>query len=292
MNLNRTTKSDDARELPPTRLAPLCGRGGLNHNLALNRNPLADAATAVEMRIKNKITIKNQAFTLIELLLAMTIFGIVLMAINTVFYSGLRLERATTRSLDERVTLNQALALLRRDLQGAVPPNSNGVFICDFRSGANLGGSLGSSMGATKGSSIEFCTTTGVIKDDAPWGDLQRVRYQLVEPADRSARGQDLVRVITRNLLPITTEESDTQWLMGNVESLEFLTYDGSSWRDSWDSTMGDTGLPTAVRARVLLANTNLANNAAFTREPLELLVPLMTQARTNTTATSTGGDQ
>jgi type II secretion system protein J len=231
-------------------------------------------------------------FTLIELLLAVAIFAIVLMAINTVFYSGLRLERSTTRALDERVGLNQALAILRRDLQGAVPPNSNGVFICDFRSGATLSGSLGGTMGAGKGSAIEFCTTTGVIKDEVPWGDLQRVRYELVQTADRTTRGMDLVRTITRNLLPTTTEESDTQWLMGNVESLEFLTCDGSSWRNSWDTTMGDTGLPTAVRTRVLLANTNLANNNSFTREPLELLVPLVVQARTNTTATSTGGGQ
>ena len=239
----------------------------------------------------------SRGFTLIELLLGVAIFAIVLMAINTVFYSGLRLERSTTRALDERTTLNQALAMLRRDLQGAAPPNSNGVFLCDFRSGASLGGSLGGSMGAAKGSSLEFCTTTGVIKDAdsmgnlLPWGDLQRVRYELVQPADRLTRGLDLVRVVTRNLLPTTTEEVDTQWLMSHVESLEFLTYDGSSWRESWDTTMGDVGLPLAVRARVMLANTNSPSGSyAFNREPLELLVPLMVQARTNT-ATS-GGEQ
>jgi len=253
MRINRIMKSDDAREIVPQRSALSCG------------------------------------FTLIELLLGVAIFAIVLMAINTVFYSGLRLERATTRSLDERVALNQTIAILRRDLQGAVQPNSNGVFICDFVSGA----ARGSTMGATKNSSIEFCTTTGVIKDELPWGDLQRVRYQLVEPADRTTRGMDLVRVVTRNLLPTATEESDTQWMMGNVESLEFLTYDGSSWRDSWDTTTGDTGLPAAVRARFLLANTNQANNVSFAREPLELLVPLVTQARTNSLAsTTTGGAQ
>jgi type II secretion system protein J len=236
---------------------------------------------------------RRHGFTLIEILLAVTIFAIVLLSINTVFYSALRLERATTRSLDSRVTLNQALALLRRDLQGAVSPNTNGIFLCDFISGA----AAGSSMGSTKNSSLEFCTTTGVIKDDAPWGDLQRVRYELVQPANRTLRGLDLVRVVTRNLLPTTTEETATQWLMGNVESLEFLSYDGSTWRDSWDTTMGDTGLPLAVRARLQLANTNQAGNVSFTQlEPLELLVPLMVQARTNTaTATSdaqTGGPQ
>lgn len=232
-----------------------------------------------------------RAFTLIEILLAVVIFGIVLMAMNTVFYTGLRLERSTTRALDERTTLNQALAILRRDLQGAVPPNTNGVFLCDFRSGASLSSSLGSSLGAARGGAIEFCTTTGVVKDELPWGDLQRVRYQLVEPADRTTRGLDLVRVVTRNLLPTTTEEVDTQWLTGHVESLEFLTYDGSSWRDSWDTTLGDIGLPLAVRARVMLANTNSPSGSyTVTREPLELLVPLTIQSRTNSAAT--GGEQ
>jgi type II secretion system protein J len=226
-------------------------------------------------------------FTLIELLLGVAIFGIVLMAINTVFYTGLRLERSTTRSLDERTALNHALALLRRDLLGAVPVISNSVFTCDFVSGA--GGA--SAMGISRGSSLEFCTTTGVIKDDVPWGDLQRVRYELVEPADRTTRGRDLVRVVTRNLLSTTTTELDRQWLMSNVESLEFLAYDGSSWRDSWDTTLGDTGLPTAVRARFLLANTNTVNGVASSREPVELLVPLVTQARTSVSET-TGGDQ
>ena len=255
MNVNQTTKFVGARKTIPQRSALSCG------------------------------------FTLIELLLGVAIFAIVLMAINTVFYSGLRLERSTTRALDERTALNQTVAILRRDLLGAVPPNTNGVFITDFKSGATVGGGLGSSMGASKGSSIEFCTTTGAIKDDAPWGDMQRVRYELVQPADRAVRGMDLVRVVTRNLLPTTTEEVDTQWLMGNVESLEFLAYDGSSWRESWDTTMGDTGLPTAVRARFLLANTNAINNVAFNREPLELLVPLVTQARTSASTTA-GGDQ
>lgn len=251
MKLNRTNKLAGARNTIPRRAALSCG------------------------------------FTLIELLLGVAIFAIVLMAINTVFYSGLRLERSTTRALDERVALNQAMSILRRDLQGAVQPNSNGVFNCDFVSGAGHG----SAMGASKGSSIEFTTTTGVIKDDAPWGDLQRVRYELVESADRTTRGMDLVRVVTRNLLPTMTEEFETQWLMGNVERMELLTCDGSSWRDSWDTTMGDTGLPTAVRARFLLANTNSVNNASPTREPLELLVPLVTQSR-NSSSTTSGGSQ
>ena len=225
------------------------------------------------------------AFTLIEMLLSVAIFSIVLLAINAVFYSALHLERTTNRALDERVPLNQALAIMRRDLQGAVQPNSNGVFFCDFKSGAARSG-LGASGAA---STLEFCTTTGVINDDVPWGDTQRVSYQLVEPADRTTiKGRDLVRVITRNLLPTTAEEADEQWLMGNVESLEFLNYSGTDWRDSWDTTMGDTGLPQAVRVRIQLALNNPGSYSK--REPLELLVPLTTQARTNQATTGGAG--
>ncbi len=247
---------------------------------------LLDVSSSGGEEIKITSKRKTQAFTLIEMLLAVAICSIVLLAINAVFYSALHLERATNRALDERLPLNQAFAILRRDLQGAVQPNSNSVFICDFKDGAARGG-LGSSGAA---STLEFCTTTGVINDDVPWGDTQRVSYQLVEPADRTAnKGKDLVRVITRNLLPTLTSETDEQWLMGKIESLEFLNYSGTDWRDSWDTTMGDTGLPQAVRVRIQIAAEEAGNFQR--REPLELLVPLTTQARTNQPATGgTGG--
>ena len=95
--------------------------------------------------------------------------------------------------------------------------------------------------------------------------------------------------MITRNLLPTMTAETDEHWLMGNVESLEFLNYSGTDWRDSWDTTMGDTGLPQAVRVRIQIAADD--SGKFLKREPLELLVPLTTQARTNRTTTGgTGG--
>jgi len=270
MKQNRTAKREPQASNPDAR-----------------RGLATGAAGGGERKIKSEIKRRRtEGFTLIELLLAVAIFAIVLLAINAVFYSALHLERTTSRALDERLPLNQALSVLRRDLQGAVPPNSNGVFICDFKSGAGRGG-LGE---AGTGSSLEFCTTTGGISDDAPWGELQRVSYQLIEATNpATATGKDLVRVVTRNLLPITTEETDEQWLLGNVESLEFLSYSGTDWRDSWDTTLGDPGLPQAVRVRILLAAAH--PNAALRREPLELLVPLTTQARTNLATTGgTGG--
>lgn len=237
-----------------------------------------------EIKIRTKIKIKNQGFTLIEVLLAVGIFAIVLFAINTVFFSALRLERSTSHAVDARLPLNQAFAILRRDLQGAVQPMTNSYLLPrNFTTGGRSGG-----LGSSQSGSLEFYTTTGIINDDVPWGDLQKVRYELVAATDRAnAKGQDLVRVITRNILATTTVEEDEQLLVSDVESVEFLCYNGTDWRNAWDTSGGDVGLPLAVRVRVQLASEN--QEVKLSREPLELLVPITTVALTNQLA---GGSQ
>jgi type II secretion system protein J len=225
-----------------------------------------------------------RAFTLIEVLLAVGIFAIVLFAINTVFFSALKLERATSRVVDARLPLNQAFAILQRDLQGAVPPMTNSYLLPrNFTTGGGRSGGLGSSQAG----SLEFYTTTGTLSDESPWSDLQKVRYELVPAADRAtAKGQDLVRVITRNILATTTEEESEQFLVGDVESVEFQCYNGTDWRNTWDTSASDVGLPQAVRVRIQLAAEN--PTAKLSREPLELLVPITTVLLTNSLAGGT----
>jgi hypothetical protein len=143
-------------------------------------------------------------------------------------------------------------------------------------------------MSSGQAGSLEFYTSTGSISDDAPWGDVQKVSYELVAssyPANN--RGQDLVRVVKRNILATTTADEEEQFLVGNVESLEFQCYDGSGWRSTWNSSSANTGLPLAVRVRLQLAPEN--PGAKISREPLELLVPIATQTLTNSLA---GGAQ
>jgi hypothetical protein len=221
-------------------------------------------------------------------MLAVAIFAIVLVAMNTVFYSGLRLQRTMTRSLDQAAPVQQALTQIRRDLQGVLPPGGSNTLAGDFRCGT-----ISSGMGKGQTTGIEFYSTTGILRDDAPWGNVQRISYQLRAALNRTARGKDLYRCVTRNLLPTMAEDADEQWLMGDVESLDFLCYTGTDWRDSWDTSLSDTNLPTAVQVRLLLASdTGLSSR---TRQPTQLIVPLMAQSSansTNTTDTSTGGGQ
>jgi hypothetical protein len=142
-----------------------------------------------------------------------------------------------------------------------------------------MGARMGLS-GEAGSAGLDFCTTTAVISDKAPWGDIQEVFYELKAPADRDQAGMDLVRCINRNLLAITTQTPEIQWLMGKVQSLQFDCYDGTQWRNTWDTSAGDTNLPVAVRIRIQLVAK--PSEGTVNPTPLEMLVQIISQTRTN----------
>jgi type II secretion system protein J len=219
-------------------------------------------------------------FTLLEMLLALAVSAIVLAAIGGVLFSAIRLRERTIALLDESVPLYRAITFLRRDLQGALPPG--GMMAGDFKVGA-----LNSANGASVG--IQFTTTTGVLRDDLPWGDVQEVTYELRDPVIRTnGAGKDLIRTISRNLLSTSTLDYNEQWLLGNVESLQFTCFDGGNWRELWDTSLTETNLPNAIRVQIQLVADETVD--IRNRQPIELLVPLTIQSRTNQTQQTTGG--
>jgi len=94
------------------------------------------------------------------------------------------------------------------------------------------------------------------------------------------------MRAVTRNLLAPVEEPPEDQFLLGGVEEVVFQFYDGTQWRDAWDSTVEPTGLPLAIKVQLYLTR-DVTNRTV--REPVELVVPVVVQTGTNATAT-TGG--
>ena len=222
----------------------------------------------------------KKAFTLIEVLLAVAIFAMVLAAINGVFYGAMRLRSKTARLFEESLPMQQTLAIIKRDLQGLVAPG--GALSGVLQTGT-------STTGMEQQSALEIYTATGVADEVAPWANVQKVSYNLRAAVDRTAAGKDLVRMVTRNLLATTQEEAEEQWLMGDVERVEFLFYDGAEWRNSWDSTTETTVLPRAIKVQIAFA---VNRDEPRTRTPVQLVVPIVVQGRTNGTAQATGGQQ
>ena len=227
-------------------------------------------------------TNNRHAFTLIEMILAIGVAAIVLIAVNAVLFTALRLHQATVDMVDAASPIDQTVTFLRRDLQCVMTP-TNGttkVLSGDFRVG-NV-----TSLGVAQPVAIEMFTATGALSDSAPWADIQRVTYELKPPTDRSATGQDLVRSVVRNLLSVTTPEVDDQVMLSGVASIKFSCYDGAQWQDTWDTTGAtsvNTNLPLAVRVDIQMSGNNNA-------QPVEILVPIDTQSRTNMVLTATTG--
>jgi hypothetical protein len=144
-----------------------------------------------------------------------------------------------------------------------------------------------SSAGVAEPVAIEMFTATGALSDSAPWGEIQRVTYELKDSTDRSAAGKDLYRSVARNLLTITTPEVDDQLMLSGVASIKFSCFDGTQWQDTWDTTSPtavDTNLPVAVRVDIQMSGNNNAG-------PIEMVVPIDAQVRTNMVLTATTGN-
>jgi type II secretion system protein J len=198
----------------------------------------------------------TQAFTLMEVILAMGVCAIVMIAVSGIFFSAVRVRERVIAAVDEGLPVHQTLSLLRRDLQGAMSPSTNGVMSGDFR------------VGADPETAIELYTTTGALLVNAPWGDVQKVTY--------GVKDKQLIRGVTRNILAAITPVPDDQTLMDGVESVQFDCYDGAQWRGTWDTTVADTNLPIAVRVRIQVAG------GPANRQPIELIVPVNAQSSTN----------
>ena len=235
--------------------------GTVKHEFALMKIERTFSMTNDECRMVNSSFVIrhssfSSAFTLIEMVLAIGVAAIVLIAINAVLFAALRLREATADTVDTASPIDQAATFIRRDLQCVVTP-TNGtskVLSGDFRAGSV------SSVGVADPVAIEMFTATGALGQNAPWADIQRVTYELKQPSDRSAIGQDLYRSVARNLLTMTTPEVDDQLMLSGVANIKFSCFDGSQWQDAWDTTSlnsVNTNLPLAVRVDIQMVGHN-----------------------------------
>jgi hypothetical protein len=220
-------------------------------------------------------TNKANAFTLIEMILAIGVAAIVLIAVNAVFFTSLHLRDDTADMVDAATPIDATVTFLKRDLQCVVTP-TNGtskVLSGGFRVGDGI-----TSVGVSDPVVIEMCTATGALSDSQPWGDIQRVTYELKNSAVANAVGRDLYRTVLRNLLATTTPVVDDQLMMSGVASVKFSCYDGATWQDAWDTTSVtavNTNLPFAVKVEIKMAGNAQA-------QPIEMIVPIDSLSRTN----------
>ncbi|MBM3837083.1 MAG: prepilin-type N-terminal cleavage/methylation domain-containing protein [Verrucomicrobia bacterium] len=251
----------------------------------------------------------RNAFTLLELLLAVAVFSVVILAINVVFFSGLRLRAATSRIVEDSIPVNRAVSVIKNDLRSVLPPG--GTLARTFTGGIQssmFNNTMLSQGGVDSSSGLQFCTTTGVTDDSnfvlfnqtqiEPWPEIQKVSYYLRNPLYSTNQwGKELVRAVTRNLLPVMEDMPVEQPLLDGVERIEFLFYDGLSWLYTWDlatmqtsfqTTEGQSqtnALPQAVK--ILIEFAAVGRDERLRKPPIQLVVPIVAEARTNQLASA-----
>lgn len=231
---------------------------------------------------------RRQGFTLLEILIATAACAILLVALNSILFSAMRLRNEAVRRGDEVLARQRARAIIERDLRNGIV--SGGV-IADRLSSEPLSEGLG------RADHLEITTTTGVIDAGAPWGDVQRVEYFLGEVATRTnSVGRALVRATRRNLLAAVEEEPALTPLLRGVRSFEVTFYDEGMgvWRDSWTYESEIGSLPAAIRVYVEFEPDE---RKAWRSFPLELVVPWVVQPafateETDEESASDEGDQ
>jgi prepilin-type N-terminal cleavage/methylation domain-containing protein len=215
-----------------------------------------------------------RAFTLVEILIAISIMAMVLVSIQAAFFGALKLRQHTIDNLDSRQPTEEALQIIQHDLANLVI-STNGVIIGPLQS-INQTNLIPGQVGP------DFYTSGGELDGMSPWGNVEKIDY-LLTPATNGTPGpgQDLVRAITRNLLPISQQPmpEENQTLLNGVQSLTFLYYDGTQWDQAWDTTQ-QTNLPQAIKVQIVM--TPRAGSAVLGNPPIELVVPIDTLLNTN----------
>ena len=216
----------------------------------------------------------------------------------------MKLRNKTVAGFDESLPLQQTLTILKRDLANIVVPGGtlSGTLQTSANSGMNSSASSSSSSTSSSSSgnnssalvnngmvlgqsSPTLYTATGSLDETSPFAEVQKVSYQLVSSTNLSSTGRDLVRSVTRNLLPSLQAQAVKQPLLTGVQSITFQFHDGTLWRDSWDSTTADSArLPRAIKVQLQLAAEPSARTLPT---PVELVVPLLVDGGSNTTAQS-----
>lgn len=228
----------------------------------------------------------NRGFTLLELLIATVVAAFVLLVINGTYFGALRLHNSTQAKIDQDLVLDRTLGLIQSDLTGLMVPGSPtavppiGTFSGQFQDTPT--DSPTQEFTATR-ISPDFYTTSGEITGWSPFSEVQVVAYFLA-PATDGSNTKNLVRAVTRNLLPVTTPTTDEQTLITGIATAEFDYYDGTQWNTTWDSTATST-LPVAIRFSLSMAQAGPVSAAV----PIQLVVPVLVGTTTNQTEELTG---
>ena len=181
------------------------------------------------------VTSANRGFTLLEILIAVVLLGILSAALYGSYFTVLRARERAAEGMEARRELGSTLDLIRREFAAAKfePTDKRLRFVVEDRD--NFG---------KPASSLEMTTLTPSSGQGRKESGISAVRYRLVE--------KDKRYILTRREQDIFFESPDAKEFPQMERISDFLVecYDGSKWVRSWDTALNNT-LPKGLRVTV-----------------------------------------
>jgi len=188
----------------------------------------------------------NRGFTLIELLIAMTMMSIIAASLYTSMSIGFKARESAERVVEKGRAGEIAMELIKGMVSSAMVPN--GVLAGEFK---------GTSTTDEKGNeadTLSFYTAAYTPKEGEIACDIEKI--EIGTDVRENTDERIIYRKTTTNLLSSKTLDPAEEVLCGGVRSLTLQYYNGTDWVDSWDSTENSNKLPKAVKATIVLENT------------------------------------
>ena len=199
---------------------------------------------------------RRDGFTLLELLLALSISGLVAVSLFTSMSIAFRARRAAHADLEPSRNAELAMQIVRENLESALPPR----------------GTLASAFWSTDGvdgrgldsDDVTFSAATPGPLHVSGTGDVKRVVLAVLK---MQGTGEHvLVRRIYGNQLSPVLVDPDDEVLCRNVGSFNLRFFDGFLWWDTWDAALEGNEVPTAVEVTLELEPTSGGTDAPWPR--------------------------
>lgn len=180
---------------------------------------------------------RNSGFTLLEVLLAVLLLGILSAALYGSYFGVLRARERASAGMESRRELGATLDLIRREVSSALFNRSDKRlrFVVEDRD--NFG---------AQSSTLELTTVAPPAGQSRSESGIVTVSYRLAE--------KDKKLILTRQERDLFSEESTNPAYPQMEQISAFLVecHDGSKWVKSWDTAINGA-LPKSVRVTVQL---------------------------------------
>lgn len=186
-----------------------------------------------------------RAFTLLEVVLAVAVTGIISAALFTSMSGAFKARRQVEENLLSKESARSAMTVIRADLL-CIPPAGgriSGVFKGEDDAGP----------GNQDADLMSYITANPGLRSEQDLADLRQVQLRLLQSQEDSDH-YVLARLVTGNLLARSTPEPTVQVLARRVVSLSLQYFDGGEWLSEWDSTLRENELPIAVQVVLVVA--------------------------------------